>query len=64
MVGRQRPLPEQVCGRGLWIANQLCDLVQIRSGDLGTQVRLRMAIAGIEEAREGLGERARSQQHH
>ncbi len=27
-------------GRGIWIANQLCDLVQVRSGADGTQVRL------------------------
>jgi anti-sigma regulatory factor (Ser/Thr protein kinase) len=27
-------------GRGLWLANQLCDLVQIRSGENGTVVRL------------------------
>ena len=27
-------------GRGIWMANQLCDLVQVRSGDHGTQVRL------------------------
>jgi anti-sigma regulatory factor (Ser/Thr protein kinase) len=27
-------------GRGIWMANQLCDLVQVRSGDGGTQVRL------------------------
>ncbi|RYU10722.1 sensor histidine kinase [Nocardioides iriomotensis] len=27
-------------GRGVWIANQLCDLVQVRSGEHGTQVRL------------------------
>lgn len=26
--------------RGIWIANQLCDLVQIRSGADGTQVRM------------------------
>lgn len=40
LVGRMRPTPEQASGRGLWIANQLCDLVQIRSGDGGTTVRL------------------------
>jgi anti-sigma regulatory factor (Ser/Thr protein kinase) len=27
-------------GRGIWIANQLCDLVQVRSGNDGTVVRL------------------------
>lgn len=47
LVGRQRPRPEQITGRGLWIANQICDLVQIRSGDEGTHVRMRMAIPGV-----------------
>lgn len=27
-------------GRGIWMANQLCDLVQVRSGPSGTTVRL------------------------
>ena len=45
MVGRVRPVPTQVGGRGLWLANQFCDLVQIRSGESGTAVRLQMAIA-------------------
>lgn len=40
MVGRRAPALDQARGRGLWIANQLCDLVQIRSGDTGTVVHL------------------------
>lgn len=40
LVGRIRPDVSQQGGRGLWLANQLCDLVQIRSGDAGTTVRL------------------------
>jgi anti-sigma regulatory factor (Ser/Thr protein kinase) len=27
-------------GRGIWMANQLCDLVQVRSGGSGTEVRV------------------------
>lgn len=46
LVGRQRPPADQVGGRGLWIAHQICDLVQIRSGEGGTQVRLQMAVEG------------------
>ena len=46
LVGRERPRAEQASGRGLWIANQLCDLVQIRSGELGTEVRMRMSLDG------------------
>jgi anti-sigma regulatory factor (Ser/Thr protein kinase) len=44
LVGRRRPARDQVGGRGVWIAHQLCDLVQIRSGEDGTHVRLQMAI--------------------
>lgn len=40
MVGRELPAPEQLEGRGLWLTNQLCDLVQIRSRPEGTTVRL------------------------
>lgn len=40
MVGRIRPAPEQEGGRGVWLANQLCDLVQIRSGTRGTVLRI------------------------
>jgi anti-sigma regulatory factor (Ser/Thr protein kinase) len=48
LVGRLRPGIAREGGRGLWLANQLCDLVQIRSGDSGTAVRLHML------AREGV----------
>jgi anti-sigma regulatory factor (Ser/Thr protein kinase) len=40
LVGHLRPAISQEGGRGLWLANQLCDLVQIRSDDQGTAVRL------------------------
>jgi anti-sigma regulatory factor (Ser/Thr protein kinase) len=40
LVGRQRPALLAGGGRGLWLANQLCDLVQIRSLGDGTVVRL------------------------
>jgi anti-sigma regulatory factor (Ser/Thr protein kinase) len=43
LVGRLRPGLAQEGGRGLWLANQLCDLVQIRSGAAGTTVRLHAA---------------------
>lgn len=44
LVGRTRPTATQAKGRGLWMANQLCDLVQIRSSEAGTVVRLRVAL--------------------
>jgi anti-sigma regulatory factor (Ser/Thr protein kinase) len=46
LVGRRAPGPHQGGGRGLWIANQLCDLVQVRSCDTGTVVRLHMRFGG------------------
>jgi anti-sigma regulatory factor (Ser/Thr protein kinase) len=42
LVGRIQPDIHQEGGRGLWLANQLCDLVQIRSGEAGTTVRLHL----------------------
>jgi len=39
LVGRQRPRADQDSGRGLWLANHLCDLVQLRSFPEGTAVR-------------------------
>jgi anti-sigma regulatory factor (Ser/Thr protein kinase) len=44
LAGRVQPRPEQLCGRGLWLVNQLCDLVQIRSGAHGTAVRVCMHV--------------------
>jgi anti-sigma regulatory factor (Ser/Thr protein kinase) len=40
LAGRLRPSVEGDRGRGLWMVNQLCDLVQIRSGPSGTAIRL------------------------
>ena len=46
LAGRQLPVRGQDSGRGLWIANQVCDLVQIRSSPEGTVVRLRQSKTG------------------
>jgi anti-sigma regulatory factor (Ser/Thr protein kinase) len=43
LAGRETPEADADGNRGLWIANQLCDLVQIRVFDTGTVVRLHMA---------------------
>ncbi len=40
LLGRFAPPPDAARGRGLWLANHLCDLVQIRSSRAGTTVRL------------------------
>jgi anti-sigma regulatory factor (Ser/Thr protein kinase) len=42
LAGRERPQPGQTSGFGLWLANHLCDLVQVRSDPAGTVVRLHM----------------------
>lgn len=44
LVGRRPPTRSQESGRGLWMVNQLCDLVQLRSGQTGTVVRLHMRV--------------------
>ena len=45
LAGRATPPPTAVGGRGLWLANQLCDLVQLRSGPAGTVVRMYRSTA-------------------
>jgi len=42
LAGRQLPSDDSLGGRGLWMANQLCDLVQIRTFAEGSVVRLHM----------------------
>jgi anti-sigma regulatory factor (Ser/Thr protein kinase) len=44
LAGRERPTPGQIGGYGLWLANQLCDLVQVRAYDAGGAVRLHMRL--------------------
>jgi anti-sigma regulatory factor (Ser/Thr protein kinase) len=45
LVDRQRPTAELSAPRGLWLANQLCDLVQIRNLTEGTVVRLHKRLS-------------------
>jgi anti-sigma regulatory factor (Ser/Thr protein kinase) len=40
LAGRESPALDAEGGRGLWLANQFCDLMQIRSSEAGTVVRL------------------------
>ena len=42
LAGMRRPDPRNVRGRGLWIVNQLCDLVQVRDDGVATAVRMHM----------------------
>lgn len=43
LAGRSLPVDGRRCGRGLWLVNQLCDLVQLRSLRDGCTVRLHVA---------------------
>jgi anti-sigma regulatory factor (Ser/Thr protein kinase) len=42
LADRRIPSTDNPRGRGFWIANQLCDLVQVRSSSAGTVVRLHL----------------------
>ncbi|HUB43310.1 MAG TPA: sensor histidine kinase [Streptosporangiaceae bacterium] len=42
LAGHWRPAGDLPGGQGLWLVNQLCDLAEIRSSELGTTVRLHM----------------------
>lgn len=46
LVGRRQPSPDRAGGRGVWMANQLCDLVQVRRLPTGTAVRLHQRAPG------------------
>ena len=42
LAGRLRPAPDAPGGHGLWLVNQICDLVELRSGPAGTSIRMHM----------------------
>lgn len=45
LAGRRLPAPLPSGGLGLWTVNQLCDLVEARTGENGTTVRAHIALA-------------------
>jgi anti-sigma regulatory factor (Ser/Thr protein kinase) len=45
LAGRARPSHRSGSGRGLWMVNHVCDLVQVRSTKEGNVVRLHMSLA-------------------
>jgi anti-sigma regulatory factor (Ser/Thr protein kinase) len=47
LAGRRQPGASSERGRGLWIANQVCDLVQIRTYPSGSVVRLFISLDHI-----------------
>ncbi|MDX6723842.1 MAG: hypothetical protein QOD73_2246 [Solirubrobacteraceae bacterium] len=44
LAGRRRPDATRPGGRGLWLINQLCDLVELRPGPPGNTLRLHMSL--------------------
>jgi anti-sigma regulatory factor (Ser/Thr protein kinase) len=46
LAGRWRPAASFVGRQGLWVVNQVCDLVELRSAPAGTTVRMHMRLAG------------------
>src|SRR5262245_4093229 len=43
LVGREEPAIGQIGGHGVWLVNLVCDLVQVRSSQYGSTVRMKMA---------------------
>ena len=44
LAGRRRPAPDALGGHGLWLVHQLCDLVELRSDESGTTIRMHMLV--------------------
>jgi anti-sigma regulatory factor (Ser/Thr protein kinase) len=44
LAGHRAPSDEVLGGKGLWLVNQVCDLVQARTGQAGTTTRLHMRV--------------------
>jgi anti-sigma regulatory factor (Ser/Thr protein kinase) len=44
LAGRREPSLEAMGGHGLWIVNQVCDEVEMRSDETGTTIRLHMDL--------------------
>jgi anti-sigma regulatory factor (Ser/Thr protein kinase) len=47
LAGRRQPSLEATGGHGLWIVNQVCDEVEIRSDETGTTIRLHMDLPQV-----------------
>jgi anti-sigma regulatory factor (Ser/Thr protein kinase) len=47
LAGQRRPSLEAMGGHGLWIVNQVCDEVEMRSDETGTTIRLHMDIPQV-----------------
>ena len=45
LIGREEPGIGQIGGHGMWLVNLVCDLVQVRSSDHGSTIRMKMTHA-------------------
>ena len=43
LIGREEPAIGQIGGHGIWLVNLVCDLVQVRSSEDGSVVRMKMS---------------------
>jgi anti-sigma regulatory factor (Ser/Thr protein kinase) len=43
LIGREEPALGQIGGHGVWLVNLVCDLVQVRSSEEGSAVRMQMS---------------------
>lgn len=57
LAGRRRPATDQENGFGLWLANQLCDLVQIRTTTDSSVVRLHVRLDAAQRSAPPASER-------
>jgi anti-sigma regulatory factor (Ser/Thr protein kinase) len=48
LAGRERPTISAPGGRGLWLVNHVCDLVQLRSFPTGNVARLHMGLEPVD----------------
>ena len=55
LAGFLQPQPDQPGGHGLWLVNQICDLVEVRSDQGGTVIRLHMWLDRPDHADTGGG---------
>ena len=44
LAGQRQPGSDASGGHGLWIVNQVCDLVEMRSDESGTTIKMHMAL--------------------
>jgi anti-sigma regulatory factor (Ser/Thr protein kinase) len=44
LAGQRRPAADATGGHGLWLVYQVCDLVELRSDETGTTIRMHMQI--------------------